>query len=113
TGDIGTMALSALPPQIAAMVADLPIGKLSEPIRHRDGIGVLMVCAREGEAKAAATAPPAPAGQITDAASARSTQEEAARDEVANQLGMERLSRLQEHYLRDLRAAAYIELRAQ
>lgn len=110
TGDIGTMALSALPPQIAAMVAGLPIGKLSEPIRHRDGIGVLMVCAREGEAKAAATVPEV---QETGAAPARSTQEEAARDEVANRLGMERLSRLQEHYLRDLRAAAYIELRAQ
>ncbi|TNE29439.1 MAG: hypothetical protein EP349_06565, partial [Alphaproteobacteria bacterium] len=46
TGDIGTIPLSALPPQIAAMVADLPIGEVSDPIRHRDGIGVLMVCAR-------------------------------------------------------------------
>lgn len=112
TGDIGTIPLSALPPQIAAMVADLPIGKVSDPIRHRDGIGVLMVCAREGNAKTAdaATAAPTPAMQ---AATALSEKDEAMRDEVANRLGMERLGRLQEHYLRDLRASAYIELRAE
>jgi len=114
TGDIGTVSLSALPPQIAAMVADLPIGKVSAPIRHRDGVGVLMVCAREGEAKTAAIAKPTASTQKTaTAVSALSEQDEAKRDEVANRLGMERLSRLQEHYLRDLRAAAYIELRTQ
>lgn len=110
TGDIGTMPLSALPPQIAAMVAELPIGTVSDPIRHKDGIGVLMVCAREGGAKTAAAPVPA---QDTAAVSSRSAEEEAMRDEVANRIGMERLSRLQEHYLRDLRAAAYIELRTQ
>ncbi|MBL1147483.1 MAG: hypothetical protein HND56_02315 [Pseudomonadota bacterium] len=113
TGDIGTIPLSALPPQIAAMVADLPIGKVSDPIRHRDGIGVLMVCAREGAAAKTAEvtkSAPSPAAQ---AVASLSEKDEAMRDEVANRLGMERLGRLQEHYLRDLRASAYIELRAQ
>ena len=37
--------------------------------------------------------------------------DEEMRERVANEIGMERLSRLQDHYLKDLRAASFIDLR--
>ena len=112
TGDIGKIKVSALPVQIADQVKTLPVGQLSAPIPHRDGIAVLMVCDRDVEE--VVTEVPVEASERSSTASvgpvAPSADEEM-RERVANEIGMERLSRLQDHYLKDLRAASFIDLR--
>jgi peptidyl-prolyl cis-trans isomerase SurA len=86
--DLGMVRLSDLPPPIAAVVRDAPIGKVQEPLRGIDGFLMVMVCGREDK--------------IDD---------EAIRDAAANVLGSDRLNRLQRRYFRDLKDAAYIDIK--
>ncbi len=85
--DLGQVRLADLPPEVSGIVKDLPIGKASDPIRANDGFVVMMVCGREENT------------------------EDMVRDDIANALGIERLNRLQQRYYRDLRAAAYVDIR--
>lgn len=85
--DMGQVKLSELPSPVVAIVKDLPVGKISPPLRTNDSIGLFMVCGREENA------------------------ENAVRDDIANTIGTERLGRLQHRYYRDLRAAAYVDLK--
>lgn len=85
--DMGRVRLSDLPSPVAAIVKDLPIGKISPPLRTNDSIGLFMVCDREESADAAI------------------------REDVANIIGNDRLTRLQYRYYRDLRAAAYVDIK--
>ncbi len=110
TGSVGPVDVAQLPPPMAKLVSELPIGKLSPPVPHRNGIAVIMVCERTGSAPVFAEHAERAA---TPAAPPASTGDDMLRDEIANEIGGERLMRLQEHYLRDLRAAAYIEWRLQ
>lgn len=87
--DLGVVRLADLPPPVVKTVRDLPIGKVSEPIRASDGFVLYMVCSREDNAA------------------------EMVREDAANALGTERLSRLQQRYYRDLRAAAYVDIKTQ
>ncbi len=84
--DAGSGPLRELPPELAAILADLPVGEPSEPLRLTDGAAVFMVCDR----------------QQPDSAS---------RDQIADSLGEERSDMLQRRYLRDLRNAAFIDIR--
>ena len=79
------VALSQLPEGIRTVVADLPVGKPSEPIVGQGGVIVLLVCLRE-----------------TD---------EVSREEIERTLERERMDLLARRYLRDLRRDANIEIR--
>ena len=96
----GQQQRESLPAPIRAVLDPLPIGKVSKPVRTTKGYSVFMIC---GEETKIATPQPA--------AAASAANSEKTREEIANQLGMQRLSQLQERYLRDLRATAYIDRR--
>lgn len=100
TGDVGRAPLSSLPPDIRKIVESLKVNELSKPIHTPTGIAVIMVCSREnpGEQKTAEAEKPAGNG-------------EAARDDIAQKLGMKRLDQMATHYLNDLRATAFIDKR--
>lgn len=85
--DLGMVRLADLPAPVVKIVKDLPLEKASEPTRATDGLITLMVCKRE---------------EGTD---------ESVRDDIANQLGTERLNRLQYRYYRDLRSGAYVDIK--
>lgn len=88
SGDIGAVRIGDLPDSLRATVAKLQIGEPSPPLPLRGGIGVLMVCRREGSPEAMPT-----------------------RDEITQELGRERFDGLARRYLRDLRRAAYVDVR--
>lgn len=84
----GLAALSALPPRTAVAVANLKAGQSTGPGREEDGVAALLVCRR-----------------VEDGA------EEANREAIRKQLYFERLEAFGRRYLRDLRQAAYIDIR--
>jgi peptidyl-prolyl cis-trans isomerase SurA len=84
--DGGSGRLGELPPQLRELLADLPVGEPSEPVRMADGIAVFMVCDRQEASP-------------TD------------RAQISSTLGQERMDMLQRRYLRDLRSAAFIDIR--
>lgn len=86
--DMGEVKLSDLPSAVVPIIKDLPIGKISAPIRTNDSLGMYMVCGRNEE-----------------------NAESNIRDDVGNTIGTERLNRLQYRYYRDLRAAAYVDIK--
>ena len=86
--DAGTGRLSQLPPALRDAVQDLPVGQPSEPQVSVEAVAVFMVCDRQVEGS-----------------------DPLDREAIAQTLGLERVDMLQRRYLRDLRNAAYIELR--
>lgn len=110
----GPQKISTLPGPIADVVRDLADNKLSAPVRTTNGVSVFMICSRETPA-----APPAPAAD--NAATANATEgttpapgtssDEETRNAVASEIGMTRLNQMQERYLRDLRATAFVDRR--
>lgn len=88
SGDLGELKLSELPLPIFAVVKNLSINEASRPIRHKLGYAVMMVCEK--------AQPPV---------------SEEIRDQIATRLGLERLEMLQQRYIQDLRATAYIDRR--
>ena len=88
SGDLGTIRLKDLPPDVRAAVQSVPAGKLSDPMPYEQGVRVLMVCQRQEPN----VAPP-------DREQTRST--------IANR----RLELLARRYLRDLRRQAFIDIR--
>lgn len=87
--DPGPVALSDLPQQLRDIVAPLPINRPTPPLRVDDGFLVMMVCARS----------------VGDTAGLPS------RDEIMQSLGMQRIDMMARRYLRDLRRAAFIDVR--
>ncbi len=88
SGDLGELKLSDMPSRIREVIENTPTGRLSPPLMRDDGMLLLMVCDSEPLA--------------SDLPS---------RDQIANQLGMERMEVLQRRYIRDLRSAAFVEIR--
>lgn len=86
--DLGSGKLGDLGPLVREPVADLPVGEPSELIEFPDGVVFYMVCDRE-----------VPGESLPE------------RDDIARDLTNEQLDRLQRRYLRDLRNAAYVEVR--
>jgi peptidyl-prolyl cis-trans isomerase SurA len=87
SGDIGQLKLADLPPAIAQTVASLKDGQVSQPVSLPDAQVVVMVCGRND-----------PNGLPS-------------RDEVTQRLEREKLERLSERRLRDLRRQALIDVR--
>ena len=86
--DLPGVAISELPRELVPIALNQPIGKASQPVQFETGIGVFMVCSRE----AADTGVPS-------------------RLQIAERLSRERLDLLARGYLRDLRRAAFIDIR--
>lgn len=102
TGDMGDVIVSSLPAPVAAIVNSLPDKTLSDPIKTDKGIALLMVCSREKK-------DPATVAASTSLPAIRAN--DASREKIATEIGMERLDMLQRRYLDDLRTAAFIEKR--
>jgi peptidyl-prolyl cis-trans isomerase SurA len=85
----GDLRLSQVAPGMRSFVVGLGIGKPSQPILQKNGVGVIMVCSKS------ASGPGAPP----------------TREQVADQLVRQRLDILARRYLRDLRQASYVDVR--
>lgn len=109
----GPQKISTLPGPIADVVRDLADNKLSAPIRTTNGVSVFMICRRETPAAPAAPAPAPEAADnsATPTPAPGTSSEEDTRNAVASEIGMTRLNQMQERYLRDLRATAFIDRR--
>lgn len=92
SGDLGTVQLSNLPDNLRNQVGGLAKNQTTEPMRTADGVIVIMVCDRTGGKSA------------KDAAQER-------RARVRAQLLNERLTARAHQHLRDLRRAAFIDVR--
>lgn len=88
SGDLGQVALRELPADIRAIANALPIGRTSTPLLHEGGLRVLMVCER-------------------DEAQAGRPDRDAIRQDIAGR----RMEMLARRYLRDLRRAAFVDIR--
>ena len=84
--DGGVGPIRRLPPQLAEMIVDLPLNQPTEPIRVPDSIVILMLCDRT----------PADEGTY---------------DRLMRSMREERADQAQQRLLRDLRNAAYIDIR--
>lgn len=108
TGSLGTGPEKALQPELRAIVSKLKVNELSAPIHADTGWAMLMVCSRENAAAPVAAAAPAqPFGNLASFDKG----DEKARESVADRLGGERLGKMADHYLHDLRASAFIDKR--
>jgi peptidyl-prolyl cis-trans isomerase SurA len=85
----GDLSLSQIAPAMRTFVLGLGIGKPSQPILQKNGVGVIMVCEKSESAQ------PGPA----------------TREQVEQALTRERLDILARRYLRDLRQAAFVDIR--
>lgn len=108
TGDLGYVALADLPEQIVTEITQLEIGELSAPLANQKGIFVLMVCDRPAVQQVQNSTP---SGSSNASPQERNRDDEQARDQIANRIGLRKLEALQHRYLRDLRAAAFIDRR--
>jgi peptidyl-prolyl cis-trans isomerase SurA len=87
SGPIGDVKISGLPAEIRPTILAAKVATPTDPIAVRNGIGVFMVCSRQG-------------GDV-----------EQERDRVADNITRGRLENLARGYLRDLRQVAFIDLR--
>jgi len=85
----GDLLLSQIAPLMRSFVLGLGIGKPSQPILQKNGVGVIMVCDKSA---------PQPAALPT-------------RQEVFEQLVHQRLDIVARRYLRELRQAAFVDVR--
>ena len=84
----GKLRASSISPEMRTLVARLAIGEPSEPIVQKNGVGVIMVCAKSSGGGGGAT-----------------------REEAAESLTRQRLETVARRYLRDLRRNAYVDVR--
>jgi len=83
----GQLRANNISPEMRALVNKLSIGQVSEPIVQKNGVGIIMVCAKKNGG-----------GGVT-------------RDEVTESLLRQRLDTVARRYLRDLRRNAYVDVR--
>lgn len=84
----GQLRSSAISPEMRTLVNRLSIGQVSEPIVQKNGVGVIMVCAKKSSGGGAAS-----------------------REDVTEVLLRQRLDTVARRYLRDLRRNAYVDVR--
>ena len=89
SGDLGTVRVGDLPARFATPLADIEVGRATQPLRSENGVHVFMVCERTGVVS-----------------------EKPTRDEVGSTLGQQRLDLLERRFLRDLRRNATVDIRA-
>ncbi|HTZ78725.1 MAG TPA: peptidylprolyl isomerase [Stellaceae bacterium] len=88
SGELRDVKIGSLPAELRPTIEALKIAEPSKPLVLKDGVGVLMVCERKD--------PPSPI---------------ATREQVQDSLMRQRLDTLARRYLRDLRRAAYVDMR--
>jgi peptidyl-prolyl cis-trans isomerase SurA len=93
SGSLGKIKVNALPPQVAGVVQNLPVGQPSQPQNMNNGIVVLMVCERQSAT--------AKAGGGKDQA----------RKKIIRRLVNERLTNAARQHLRNLRRTAFVDIR--
>ncbi len=89
-GSLGTKRVGELDVNLRRAVANLPVNRVSEPMDTAAGVQVVMVCAREESARI--TMP--------------------SREQVRRLVEDERMDMLSRRYIRNLRRAAFIDLRS-
>ena len=109
TGPLGTGPQSSLQDALRVIVEKLSVNELSDPVQAPGGWALIMVCSRVEPT-------PPPAAASAAAAPANSSlgldkNNEASRENVADKIGAQRLDKMADHYLRDLRASAFIDKR--
>ena len=92
SGNLGDIKTSALAPQQRDLVRGLPALKASRPLRTNDGVIVLMVCRRDVVENLELPA----AGH---------------RERIANKLINERMGLASRQHMRNLRHAAFVDIR--
>jgi len=85
----GQLRASTISPEMRTLVNRLSIGQASEPIVQKNGVGVIMVCAKSDTGGS---------GALT-------------RENVTESLLRQRLDTVARRYLRDLRRNAYVDVR--
>ena len=85
---LGKIRLGNLSKIVRAAVENLPVGKASPPVRTKNGMAIFMVCDRKETARGLPS-----------------------RKQIADRMREERVGVLARRYLRDLRAAAIVDLR--
>jgi peptidyl-prolyl cis-trans isomerase SurA len=86
----GQLRISQIAPAMRNIVAGLEVGKPSQPIVQKNGVGVIM---------------------LSDKSEPNSNSTMPSREEVAEQLARQRAENLARRYLRDLRRAAFVDVR--
>jgi peptidyl-prolyl cis-trans isomerase SurA len=86
----GKISASGVVPQMRDLLNKLSVGEVSQPILQRNGIGIIMLCSKEAQA--------AKSGDPT-------------REEIFETLLRQKLDTVSRRYLRDLRRAAYVDVR--
>jgi peptidyl-prolyl cis-trans isomerase SurA len=84
----GQLRANNISPEMRTVVNRLAIGQVSEPIVQKNGVGVIMVCAKTNSGGGEAT-----------------------REAVSESLLRQRLDTVSRRYLRDLRRNAYVDVR--
>lgn len=118
SGDLGTVRVVDLPPQLGRLVLDMPIGHASPPLLSDKGAMLLTVCARSGVPPKPKVIPEPPAPSVEPPSPSVEPPRPPAgpvslpgREDILNALGRERLDMLQRRLMRDLRRAAFVEMR--
>ncbi len=88
SGDLGKVRVGDLPTELRKTVLGLQVAEPSPPVPLRGGIGVLMVCERENAGSAIPN-----------------------HEQMVDDLARERFESLAQRYLRDLRRAAFVDMR--
>lgn len=86
--ELGSVPVNDLPPEVQTVAINQPIDVPSNPVRTDKGVGLYLVCARQG-----------------------SDENSQSRTAIADRLGQQRLEILARGYLSDLRRAAVIDIR--
>jgi len=94
TGNLGTLKTSKLPEGVRAAVKDLPEGKASKPFQNGQAVVSIMVCKR-----------------IADAKVKKAKNGPTPRERIRRQLLAQRMGTAARRYLRDLRRAAFVDIR--
>jgi peptidyl-prolyl cis-trans isomerase SurA len=87
----GTVKAGGITPQMRAILDKMSPGEASQPILQRNGIGIIMLCSKQTQAAEKTAAP--------------------TRDEVFDTLLRQKLDTVSRRYMRDLRRAAYVDVR--
>jgi peptidyl-prolyl cis-trans isomerase SurA len=85
------MRANDIPEKLRVVLVNQPIGVASKPFEAPDGLRILMVCDRQGEA--------APNAGLPD------------REQIRRELEDQRLDIAARRYLRDLRRSAFVDIR--
>jgi len=86
--ELGSVPVGDLPEQVQRIAINQPIDVPSPPVRTSQGVGLYMICARQG-----------------------ADEDSQSRTAIADRLGQQRLETLARGYLSDLRRAAVIDIR--